>query len=112
MPVQCHVGREKTLGSIYQDAQDHLHVDMLCGNSQYFINLIAPPPSVPWLNSPLWARAFSGQVISLMKRPLPDNTKHSQDRHPCPWWVLNPPIPAGEWPQVHALDHVATGICV
>jgi hypothetical protein len=31
-----------------------------------------------WRDSPQWARASSGRVISPSQRPLPDNTQHSQ----------------------------------
>jgi hypothetical protein len=80
-----------------------------------------------WIHSPFWASdsSFSrphdhtqthhtrygspGRVISPTQRPLPDNTKHSQetDRHPA---VFEPAIPASERPQTHALDSADTGI--
>ena len=55
-----------------------------------------------WRNSPRWAKAASlsrphnhthahhtrqdssGRGTSPSQRPLPDNTQHSQNRHPCP----------------------------
>jgi len=34
-------------------------------------------------------RTPSGQVISSLQRPLPDNTEHTTDKHPCPRWDSN-----------------------
>ena len=49
----------------------------------------------------------SGRVISSAHRPLPDKAQHSKetDIHgPC-----EIPLPAREWPQIHAIDRAATG---
>ena len=52
----------------------------------------------------------SGRVIISSQWPLPDNTQHSRDRHPCPLAGFKPTISAGKRPQTHALDRAATGI--
>jgi hypothetical protein len=46
------------------------------------------------------------RVISLMHRPLPDNTRRTS----MPPMRFGPAIPAVGWPQTHALDRAATGI--
>jgi hypothetical protein len=51
-----------------------------------------------------------GQVIGPTKRPLPDNTQHSQDTDIYVPAGFKPAIPASERPQTHALDRAATGI--
>ena len=52
----------------------------------------------------------SGRVISSSQRPLPDNTRHSQQtKHQCPPVGFEPTISAGERPQTYALDRAATG---
>ena len=53
---------------------------------------------------------FSGRVISLTQRSLPDNTQHSQGIRPCPPAGFESTIPASELPQTHALDRSTTGI--
>ena len=80
-----------------------------------------------WRNSPEWARAssftkfldhptthhsrqdFSGRVISLSQRPLPDNTQHSQQTSMLPVG-FEPTISAGERPHTNALDRAVPGI--
>jgi hypothetical protein len=44
-------------------------------------------------------------------RSLTDNTQRSQERHPSPRCDSNPAMPASKRPQIHALDHAATGTC-
>ena len=46
---------------------------------------------------------------SSSQRPLPDNTKHSQDKHPCPRWDSNPRSQQASGLQTYALDRAATG---
>jgi hypothetical protein len=50
-------------------------------------------------------------VISPTQRPLSDNKQQSQktDRS-MPPAGMEPPIPASEWPQTHALDRAAAGV--
>ena len=52
----------------------------------------------------------SGRVISSSQRPLPDNTKHQQQKTSMPPARFEPAIPAGERPQIYALDCTTTGI--
>ena len=55
----------------------------------------------------------SGRVISQSQRPLPDNTQHSQNRHPCPPAGIELVIPASERPHTHVLDRAAAAmICI
>jgi len=50
----------------------------------------------------------SGREISSSRRPLPDNTQHSQQTS-MPPVGFKPTISAGEQSQTYALDRVATG---
>jgi hypothetical protein len=34
----------------------------------------------------------TARVISSLQRPLPDNTQHTTDKHPCPQWDSNPQL--------------------
>jgi len=70
------------------------------------------PPPPRWGTSPYWARAFSllrlhdhtqkhharldasGRVISLTRRPLPDNTQHSQETNIHPHGGIRIPNPS------------------
>jgi len=75
-----------------------------------------------WRNSPQWIRASSimrghdhtllsvGPLISPSQRPLPDNTKHSQEADSLPSVGIEQAIPASERLQTQALDRGATGI--
>jgi hypothetical protein len=49
-------------------------------------------------------------VISPMKRPLPDNTQHSQDRDIHAPAGFEPAIPESKRLQNHALDSAVSGI--
>jgi hypothetical protein len=51
-----------------------------------------------------------GPPISPSQRPLPDNTKHSQEADSLPSVGIEQAMPASERPQTHALDRAATGI--
>jgi len=51
-----------------------------------------------------------GLLISPSQRPLPDNTKHSQEADSLPSVGIEPTIPASERLQTDALDRGATGI--
>ena len=51
----------------------------------------------------------SGRVINSSRRPLPVNTQHSQQRDIHTPVGLEPTISAGDRPQIHTLDHAATG---
>ena len=57
----------------------------------------------------------SGPVIISTKRPLPDNSQHSQRQFSTPLVEFEPTILLSELPQTHALDRVATetaiGVC-
>jgi hypothetical protein len=66
-----------------------------------------PPHSHPTTHHSRWDS--SGRVISPSRRPLPDNTALTTDRHPCPPVGFEPIISAGERPQTYALDRAATG---
>jgi hypothetical protein len=55
----------------------------------------------------------SGWVTSPKKRPLLDNTQHSQETDIHAPAGFEPAIPATEWLQTHAIDRAAIGIgCV
>ena len=45
-------------------------------------------------------------MISPSQRPLPDNTQHSQHKHPCPQWDSNP---RSQQLKTYTLDRAATG---
>ena len=51
----------------------------------------------------------SGRVISSSQRPLPDNTRHSQQTNIHAPVGFEPTISAGKRPQIYALDGAATG---
>ena len=51
---------------------------------------------------------YSGRVIGLSQRPLPDNTQHPQQTNMSPAGI-EPTISAGERPQTYTLDSAATG---
>ena len=56
-------------------------------------------------------------LVWMRDRPVAETstwqyTTSTRDRHPFPRRDSNPPIPAGERPQTHALDRVASGIGV
>ena len=51
----------------------------------------------------------SGRVISSSQRPLPDNTRHSQQTNIHAPVGFEPKISAGERPQTYTLDGAATG---
>ena len=47
-----------------------------------------------WCNSPIWASASSGRVISWSQRPLPDNAQQTQQNTSIPSAGYVPTIPA------------------
>ena len=48
-------------------------------------------------------------VIRSSRRPLPDNTLHSQERESKPPAGFEPTIPVSGWTQTHPLNRAATG---
>ena len=62
--------------------------------------------TLTWLWDMCWTHCTqydsSRWVISLMQRPLPDNTQHSQEKTTSPIG-FTPTIPISKWPQSHTL---------
>ena len=52
---------------------------------------------------------YSGRTISSPQRRLPDNTQHSQQIS-LPLAEFESTVPAGERPQIYAIDRAITGI--
>ena len=98
----------------------------IAGNSQvtggYFLAQQQPPPPHPPVSHGLLIHEVSrshtktehtrwdssGRVISSSKRPLPENTRHSQQIS-MPMLEFEPIISGGERPQTYAFDRAATG---